>query len=53
MVREGLAQAVGRSEAIPAPKLRGVAQRPRRAESPPEKPDRVRVVTEQERAAIR
>jgi hypothetical protein len=53
MVREGLAQAVGRSEAIPAPKLRVVAQRPRKVERTPEKPDRVRVVTEQERAAIR
>jgi hypothetical protein len=53
MVREGLAQAVGRSETIAAPKLRVVAQRARKAERTPEQPDRVRVVTEQERAAIR
>jgi hypothetical protein len=53
MVREGLAQAVGRSEAIPAPKLRVVAQRPRKAERTSEQKDRVRVVKEQERASIR
>lgn len=53
MVREGLAQAVGHSEAIPAPKLRVVAQRPRKEDSRPERRDRVRVVAEQERVSAR
>jgi hypothetical protein len=53
MVREGLAQAVGRSEAIPAPKLRVVAQRPRKEDKQPAKSGPVRVMADRESLAAR